>query len=152
LRRAGPLEITRIEADSAAQAWTALVEFAVPAEDPVTFKANLRPSRTMEFLEAAAAHDIVVQAHAGNGIVIGHLPDDVTSAGAAKSLLDPLRVLAHAQGGNLVVQSCDAAWTSELPVFGEPEASACLMSKLKSQLDPRNVLNPHLAGWPPATT
>ncbi len=121
--------------------WNALTEFEITAEEPLTFKANLLPSRTMEFLELATREQISVQAHAGNGIVIGHLPDRVTSAQTAAGLLTPLRQFVRQHHGNLIIVNAPETWKQEIPTWGEPEASWPLMQKLKDQLDPQDLLN-----------
>jgi glycolate oxidase FAD binding subunit len=121
--------------------WNALTEFEVTAEEPLTFKANLLPSRTMEFLELASREQISVQAHAGNGIVIGHLPDRVTTPQTAAAMLSPLRKFARQFHGNLIIVNSPEAWKQEIPTWGDPEPSWPLMLKLKEQLDPQDLLN-----------
>ena len=121
--------------------WSALTEFEVTAEEPLTFKANLLPSRTMEFLELATRLQISVQAHAGNGIVIGHLPDRVTTSPAAAGMLTPLRQFVRQHHGNLIILNCPDAWKQEIPTWGEPEPGWPLMQRLKTQLDPSDLLN-----------
>lgn len=121
--------------------WNALTEFEVPAEEPLTFKANLLPSRTMEFLELASREQISTQTHAGNGIVIGHLPDRVTTAQVAAEVLAPLREFARQFHGNLVIVNSPDAWKQNIPTWGTPEPSWPLMTRLKEQLDPQDLLN-----------
>jgi glycolate oxidase FAD binding subunit len=142
IRAAGVRQLTRVDGAAAAVLWTALTEYRTTAEEPLTFKANLRPSRVVEFLEGASRVGARVQAHAGNGIVWGHLPDGVTSATAARTLLEPLLAQARGGGGNLLVVDCDPAWKTELPVFGAPEAGVPLMARLKQKFDPDHLLNP----------
>jgi glycolate oxidase FAD binding subunit len=48
----------------------------------------------------------------------------------------------QARAGNGILD-CDDRWKSALRVFGAPEPSWQLMRKLKTTLDPRNLLNPH---------
>lgn len=119
----------------------ALTEFEVTAEEPLTFKANLVPSQTVAFLELAIRNGISVQSHAGNGIVIGHLPDSITSVQAAEELLSPLRTFARRHHGNLTVVNCPEDWKLLLPTCGEREPSWNLMQCLKNQLDPQDLLN-----------
>lgn len=121
--------------------WNALTEFEVPTEEPLTFKANLLPSRTMEFLELASREKISTQAHAGNGIVIGHLPDRITTGQVAAEVLAPLREFARQFHGNLVIVNSPDAWKQNIPTWGTPEPSWPLMTKLKEQLDPQDLLN-----------
>lgn len=137
-----PARVVKVENDEARKVWFALTDFQIPSEDPVTFKANLLPSRTIEFLSKAQALGITLQAHAGNGIVIGHLPDSVKSAADAEKTLASLRAFAREARGNLVILFCDNAWQRELPLLGAPEPSWGLMKKLKQQLDPQDILNP----------
>lgn len=139
----GPRDIVSVGDEAASKLWFALTEFQVSSEEPVTFRVNLLPSKTIEFVAHCDALGLTVQAHAGNGIVIGHLPDTVASAAAAREALAPLRNLAELSGGSLVVLNCDATWTTDLSLFGEPQPAWPLMRKLKAQLDPRNLLNPH---------
>ena len=141
----GPHEIVPIAGTDATQLWFALAEFQVPSDDPLTFKANLLPSRTVEFVHEAERMGCAVQAHAGSGIVVGHLSDSVTSANAARAALAVLRGLARKSTGNLVVVHCDDGWKGDLELFGDPEPAWPLMRKLKRQLDPQNLLNPHQA-------
>ncbi len=121
--------------------WNALTEFEVTAEEPLTFKANILPSRAMDFLELATREQISVQAHAGNGIVIGHLPDRITTAQAAAALLTPLRKFARQYHGNLIIVNAPDSWKLEIPTWGDPEPSWPIMQKLKEQLDPSDLLN-----------
>jgi glycolate oxidase FAD binding subunit len=140
----GPREIVTVEDGDATKLWFALAEFQVPSDDPLTFKANLLPSRTVEFVHEAERAGCSVCAHAGNGIVVGHGPDTITTSAAATELLAGLRGLAHKCQGNLVVVQCDQSWQASLPLWGESESGWPLMRNLKRQLDPRNLLNPHL--------
>src|SRR5262249_33607854 len=122
----------------------ALAEFQVSSDDPLTFKASLLSSKTVEFFERALSAGCALQAHAGNGIVHGHLPDSIASAAAARVALEPLRAIAERGGGSLVIEHCDDGWKSDLSLFGQPQPSWLWMQKLKDQLDPKGLLNPHL--------
>jgi len=124
--------------------WSALTEFQVTSDDPLTFKASLLPSRTVEFVQLGQAAGCALQAHAGNGIVHGHLPDSVVSAAAAAAALEPMRQLVRRCGGSLVIEKCDDSWKADLPLFGIRDPSWGLMQRLKQELDPRKLLNPHL--------
>jgi len=139
----GPRELLPVSDADATKMWFALAEFQVPSDSPLTFKANLLPSRTVEFVDAAERAGCTLQAHAGNGIVIGHLPDSITTDALAVEMLTRLRGLARQARGNLIVINCDDSWKKSLPLFGDPEPGWPLMRKLKQQLDPRNLLNPH---------
>ncbi|MFO0801732.1 MAG: FAD-binding oxidoreductase [Gemmataceae bacterium] len=106
------------------------------------FKANVRPSRTAEFLNAAAeSHEIVLHSQALNGIVHGRAVTDVTLE-RAKSVAASLGDLAVAGGGNLAIVRCPTAWKSAFPVWGRPGPDRELMKHVKQTLDPKNVFNP----------
>lgn len=137
-----PARITAVAGDEVHKLWFALTDFQIPSDDPVTFKANLLPSRTVEFLVKAQGMGVTVLSHAGNGIVVGQLPDSVKSAVDAEKILLPLRTFARASRGNLVILHCDNAWRTHLPLLGDSEPSQHLMRALKKQLDPRDILNP----------
>jgi len=128
--------------DKAVRLRDALTEFQTFTDTPLSFQANLTPSRTIEFVQRAAAAGAAVLAHAGNGIVIGQLSDEASSVEQAETILGPLRHLARSCRGNLVVLHCDADWKERLHVCGEAEPSWPLMRKVKMSLDPHNLLNP----------
>jgi glycolate oxidase FAD binding subunit len=113
----------------------------VYADEPVIFRANLLPSRTLAFAARATALGVSVQAHAGNGIVIGKLPDAATTPHKAEAIVAPLRQLARDVQGNLVILECPADWKRRLRVFGDPEPSWPLMQRVKAALDPQDLLN-----------
>ncbi|MGQ0633666.1 MAG: FAD-binding oxidoreductase [Planctomycetaceae bacterium] len=142
LRPCGPHAIEVVADPKSAALWTALAEFQVPSDDPTSFKANLLPSRTVEFVQQAHAAGCAVQANAGNGIAYGHLPDTVTTAPGAAAVLEPLRQFVRRCQGNLVVTFCEEPWKRHLPLLGDLEPGQALMRKLKAQLDPRGLLNP----------
>ena len=131
-----------MHADIAASLMPALTEFSISPDAPATFKANLLPSRSMEFAAEAARCGVSLQAHAGNGIVIGHLPDDAAAFDKADALLARLRRLAREGGGNLIVLECRPDRKERWPLFGVPEPAWPLMRGIKQALDPHNVLNP----------
>ncbi len=139
-----PGDMHVIATDGADGLWQALIEYQTFADAPLTFQANMLPSETPAFVELATGHGVSIQAHAGNGIVIGQLPDETATVDAARQLITPLRQSTRqARGrGNLVISHCNSEWKSELPVFGDPEPSWPLMQELKKQLDPYNLLNP----------
>jgi glycolate oxidase FAD binding subunit len=122
--------------------WDALTEFQVSADDPLTFQANLLPSRCMAFAEQATNRGVAVQVHAGSGIVIGQCPDSTATIEHASSLLAELRQAARSGRGNLTILNCDADWQASLPMWGDPEPGWPLMAQLKRKLDPDALLNP----------
>ncbi|QDT52858.1 putative FAD-linked oxidoreductase [Caulifigura coniformis] len=120
----------------------ALGEFQAAGDDPVTFSASVPSSRVAAFVMEASRRGVTVQAHAINGIVIGHLPDECVTAGAASEIITPLRKSAESVGGSLVVWNCDDAWKPTLNVFGTPQPTRRWMKEVKNALDPHGVLSP----------
>jgi glycolate oxidase FAD binding subunit len=144
-----PGEMLTLDPEDSEAMYAALVEYQAASDDPLTFQATLPLSRTAEFLAVANASEIAVQAHAGNGIVIGHLPDWCTDGPAAARLVGPLRKHAERHGGALVVLNCDAGWKQHVAVFGTPRGDAAIMRGIKQVLDPHNVWNPGRLEWSP---
>ncbi len=138
----GVQSLDAVEGAAAEQLTAALTDFPVCADDPLAFQANLFPSECCGFADVAARAGVAVQCHAGNGIVIGQLPEETGTVEQARELLAPLHQRAHARGGNLQILHCDPEWQSRLPMSGQPEPAWGLMSRLKMQLDPQGLLNP----------
>lgn len=123
--------------------WSALVDFQLLAERTLTFKANLLPHALPDFCQQAEglSDRVLLQAHAGNGIVIGHFTGDWT-AEAAGTLIEALLQRAVAAEGNLIVQHCPTAWKTRLPVWGRARGDLALMRAVKQQFDPHRIFNP----------
>lgn len=129
------------DATQSANVLSVLTEFPL-ASSPLSFRAHLLPSRVMEFVTLAGEAGCAVQSHAGNGVVMGHSPDDIHSAEQAGQLVTPLREWVESQGGSLVIQRCPAEWKADLSVFGGKPSAWALMKNLKQSLDPHNLLCP----------
>ncbi|MFM9966585.1 MAG: FAD-binding oxidoreductase [Planctomycetaceae bacterium] len=124
--------------------WAELTDFVLSGESsatrsPLTFKAAVLPSRTMEVLQLATEADISAKAHAGNGIVHGHLPATVTAAAQAEAILKPLSELANSCNGHLAVLRCP----TECPIapqVGGNMAGREWSERIQRQLDPHGLL------------
>ncbi len=119
--------------------WRLLVEFAGERDGSLSFKAGVPPAAVGAFCLKAARmlEPVTLQAHAGNGIVIGHcLGDDVVGP------LKEIRELALAAGGHLIVTSCADAWKDAAFVWGLPREDWAMMRTVKGKLDPRGLFNP----------
>lgn len=138
----GVQDYQTITTDAASPVWAALTEFQTPADDPITFQANLRPSRAMEFLTLADSTGVLAQCHAVNGLIVGHIPAEPGGGTSPLGTLDQLRDFARTAGGNLMVRHADESLSSRIDWLGDPEPSALLMKQLKTQLDPHGLFNP----------
>ena len=122
--------------------WRALVESTHPGAARLSFKANLLPGATAAFCLQAeeGSPGIALQAHAGNGIVRGHLID--LTLERAQALVRRWHEAAGAARGNVVLTRCPAAWKATLPVWGMPRGDWPLMRQVKEKMDPRRLFNP----------
>ena len=82
----------------------------------------------------------MVQAHAGNGIVVGHMDD--LSLEQTQKLLQILRDEATSSQGNLVILRCPSEWKKTLAVWGSPRGDGQMMRTVREKLDPRQLFNP----------
>ena len=123
--------------------WQAMVEFRTWPDARLTFKANLLSRATAAFCRQAdeRPEGLFLQAHAGNGIVLGHVAGE-GGLEQAQTLVQDLLTSATAARGNLVLLRCPAAWKKTLPVWGRPGGDAWLMRRVKEAMDPREVFNP----------
>lgn len=127
-----------------ARLWQALADFptlAGASGERLTFKANLLSSGTASFCTQidALPERPMLQAHAGNGIVVGHAN---VSNERATDFMKTLRALAGPFQGSVVVVDCPPEWKKQLDVWGPPRPDVALMREVKSKLDPRNLFNP----------
>jgi glycolate oxidase FAD binding subunit len=133
-----------VRANAAAdRLWQALVEHRHRPDVALTFKANVLPRAVAEFCRdtAALSDGLQLQAHAGNGIVLGHATGNLTFD-AAQTMLTAVQRAATASQGNVVLLQCPSAWKKTLPVWGSPRGDVWLMRQVKEKLDPRRLFNP----------
>ena len=112
----------------------ALVDFPALEEPRLSIKANLLPSGVPEFCLAVGGAALV-QAHAGNGIVMGHFLDELPKDRADANVSEWRRLAAKFQGG-AVVTRCPAAWRTAAFVWGPPRGDGWLMGAVKEKFDP----------------
>jgi glycolate oxidase FAD binding subunit len=146
LRELTPDGVSGVEALAGASTeplWQGLTEVIAWPDAAVSWKASVLPGRVADWCRLAQRHapEALVHAHAGSGIVRGHLAGDLTAERAA-TMLNELARSAVDAGGNLVVPHCPPAWKRDLPVWGVPRPDTWLMRQVKQQLDPRRLFNP----------
>jgi glycolate oxidase FAD binding subunit len=118
-----------------------LTEFRLLDGAILTIQANLLSRHVADFAKQAASRGLLIQAHAGNGIVLGHAAGALT-AEQAGTMLTELRQQAVSAGGNLVVLRCPPEWKASLPIWGAARGDLELMRAIKNKLDPKNLFNP----------
>jgi glycolate oxidase FAD binding subunit len=112
------------------------------AASRLTFKVNALPRALPDLLRTAwKLQCSCLQAHAGNGIVLGHVTGDLT-LDRAQTMLKTLQEAAGAAQGNVVVLRCPPEWKRTLPVWGAPRGDWWLMRNVKEKLDPSRLFNP----------
>lgn len=146
LAHVSPEQTVTIKSDKSASLWSALTEYQAASDDPLTFQASLPPSRATQFVARATQAGVAVQCHAGNGIVVGHLPDRCSTVSEASAALTPLEEFVAATGGSLIVLGCDEEWKSDLKLFGPARSASGLSRRVKEALDPFNLLSPGRLG------
>jgi glycolate oxidase FAD binding subunit len=123
--------------------WDALIELAALSPAQTVFKSHLLPSAVAWFCQGVdhEPNRPALHAHAGNGIVYGHWPSDLTKERAA-SMLTAWRDLARQAQGGVVVPSCPSDWKAALNVWGPAPHGAWLMREVKAKFDPQRIFNP----------
>jgi glycolate oxidase FAD binding subunit len=140
-----PMKVQGLEARAGAASdalWQALVELTAPTTAALSFKANLLPGVVAAFChEASQWEELHLHAHAGSGIVRGHLYGS-PSLDRVRAMLDALSGQAAAAHGNVVLPRCPLEWKGSLPVWGRERGDLWLMRDVKKRLDPRDLFNP----------
>ena len=137
------LEIINAPSDSAL--WQALGEFQAARISgcPLTFKANIPSAKVASWcaLATEAIPGVLLQAHAGSGIVFGHIPEGISRQVVFNSI-DMLLQKAVRYQGNLVLPYCLPEWKADFPVWGQTRPDVKVMRKVKESLDPKALFNP----------
>jgi glycolate oxidase FAD binding subunit len=122
--------------------WDALAELPGTAAR-LSFKANLLPRAVADFCRLAdgLGDGLMVQAHAGSGIVVGHGPEGLTLERAV-AVTEALLEAAARAAGNVILPRCPAEWKRVLPVWGRPRGDLWVMRRVKDQFDPKRLFNP----------
>lgn len=144
LKAAPVRDVTEFRGPECEPVWAGLTGLQHRPGSRLSFKATVPPSRVAAFAaEASAAHpDVILHAHAGNGVVWGHIPSADLTADRASAILTALAPRAAEANGNVVVRRCLVEWKKVLPVWGRPGGDHELMRTVKMRLDPKNVFNP----------
>jgi glycolate oxidase FAD binding subunit len=148
-REAGEPRLVRVTGEAVAPLWSRLTEFPA-GEAPIVLEAGVPPSGVTSLMAEFRLADPAcsLQAHAGDGVIIARFSrfaaDDVS-----KLLVGRLQVAAARLGGHVVVRSArgDFGWTRRA-WWGMPGDELAVMQSVKTQLDPRGILNPDRFVYP----
>ncbi len=86
-----------------------------------------------------------LQAHAGNGICLGHLLLDGKDDKIMEKAVDTVNRLSNhynKKDGSLVVQRAPSQWKENLNIWGDPGSAFPIMKRLKEKIDPLGIMNP----------
>ncbi len=139
LETATPASIEIWSSERARDLAAVLTEFPVGSDDPLTFQAALLPSRVMSFLQQANELGISTLSHAGNGIVVGHLPDSIKDGAQAAEVLSPLVEILSSDAGDFELLSCDAEWASQIPKISRNPSVSLLAQRIRETFDPAGL-------------
>ncbi|MGD9722072.1 MAG: FAD-binding oxidoreductase [Pirellulales bacterium] len=142
-RALGAIGARAIHGAQAAAVWRDLAEFPAAAEAPLVLKASILPSHVTRFVALVREIDpqATIQAHAGNGIVIVRL-SQFDAGDVSRILIGRLQPAAALAGGHAIVLSTTVGGLTRQAVWGGVTADMAWMSKVKSQFDPQDLLNP----------
>lgn len=129
--------------------WSRQVEFSdrgladTDDESPMVVKIAVPPSAVVEMIGRLLAVDAncMIQAHAGNGIVMARFRE-FRHEHISKALVAKLRPAAVRLGGSLVVVRSKLEGLTPHLVWGGRTDGTVLLEQIKRQFDPRNILNP----------
>lgn len=115
--------------------WRALTQLTAFDGAQVAVKASVLPGDVAAVVRRiAATGDLLIQAHAGSGVVRAGTAGDWT--------LPAAKALTEACGEAFALPRCPPAWKKSLPVWGRARKDGGLMRQVKGALDPRSRFNP----------
>lgn len=118
---------------------------AATVKGQLVWRAKVRPTGLRAFVEAAGEEAIFSNSSWSACVADGRLRvmcDKVESAAEAVTSLIRLKGLAKEFGGALVIEEAAPEIKSSVDVWGEFGATGDLMRRIKSELDPKNILSP----------
>jgi glycolate oxidase FAD binding subunit len=130
--------------DAADLVWQQLTEFPVHAPSPLVLKVSVVPSATMQMVGTLRSIDphCSIQAHAGNGQIIVRM-SEFPSGGLSRALEGILQpAAARARGNVIILSNPSGAEMTHRSAWGGTDVPFWLMTDVKRQFDPRDILNP----------
>lgn len=143
-RELGVTSLGRVASDELPGLWSRLTEFPTADGAALVVKCTGLPSKTAALIESLSSIDsaVEIQSHAGNGVVIARFTAANDAGSFVQVMQERIQPAAATAGGSAVVFGGDAA--KELPsesMWGSETPAWSLMRSVKSQFDPKNILN-----------
>jgi FAD/FMN-containing dehydrogenase len=150
------LKLARSDRDSQARTldeddvlWSNLAAVTLRLADNLSWRTSLRPSDLVSFVTEAALLETDEASHpslmwhagVGDGRLRAIAKPPVYHREAVR-VLEHLRQRAESLGGNLVVESAPIEIKNEVDAWGGFGSATELMMRVKSELDPQNLLSP----------
>ncbi len=112
-------------------------------ESPMIVKVAVPPGTVVGMIGRVLAVDAacIIQAHAGNGIIIARF-SQFTHADLTKTFVANLRPATARLGGSLVVVRSSLEGLTPHMIWGGRTDTTVLLERIKQQFNPRNILNP----------
>jgi glycolate oxidase FAD binding subunit len=151
LRSQGLVDALVLDGDARDAAWRARGQLRRGAftETAAVMKWTVLPAQVAEVMEQGAAIAqraglaAALAAHAGVGVVEAVLAGGgVADATKVSEVLTEWRRLVRAAGGQALIESAPLAVKERVPVWDDPGPALRIMRGIKSQLDPKGLLNP----------
>jgi hypothetical protein len=123
--------------------WQCLTEFQSDADSALVLKIAVPPSRVTAMIKLLFDVDprCLIQAHAGNGIIVARFAE--ITFGVGKVLIGSLQPAAQQAGGHVtVLRTSNAAELTHQAAWGSLGDSAMLGEAVKREFDPYGLLNP----------
>lgn len=142
LKAAGATTVAELR--SAERVRGRLVEFPQVGAPPLSLRASLVPSGVTRFVAATLEIDAQaqIQTHAGHGQVLVHCSKFPTS-GLARTLVGRLQVAAASAHGHVtILANPGGGEMTRQAAWGGAEAPYDVMTAVKQQFDPKQILNP----------
>ena len=145
----------RVASDDAS-VWQTIAALPSRFAGALISRASVRPSDLQDFLtrldelsDNSRSPNLLWHAGAGDGRIrmIQQRVSEAGDEGDCVHQLQQLRKTAQGMGGSLVLEEAPVSIKNQLDAWGGWSNSAGLMSRIKGQLDPRNLLSPGRFGF-----